>query len=85
MEGGFDYYKASSSDKTSIDYEAYANIDLMNSYDAGGVMRGPKMTGASVSLYLNGEELLTRQLGEETEEGQPTVSYKQEDGSVKNC
>ncbi len=83
MEGGFDYYKASASDKTSIDYGAYANIDLMNSYDAGGVMRGPKMTGASVSLYLNGEELLTRQLGEATEEGQPTISYKQEDGSVK--
>jgi len=83
MEGGFDYYKTGVADKTSIDYGAYAKIDLMTSYDAGGVARGPKMTGASVSLYLNGEELLIRQLGEEAAEGEPSVSYKQEDGSVK--
>ena len=54
----------------------------------GGASNGPEMTGASISLYLNGDEVETRQLGqsdEQTESEQQETSVQKEvqpDGSV---
>ena len=88
MEGGFESFEVGSADKSSIDYTAYAKVSLMTSYDAGGASNGPEMTGASISLYLNGDEVETRQLGqsdEQTESEQQETSVQKEvqpDGSV---
>ena len=86
MSGGFEQYSISASNKTSIEYTGFAQVDLMTSYDAGGVSNEPKMVGGTVSLYLNGEELETRDLGaQEVEvEGESTEAEKTilEDGSV---
>ena len=79
MEGGFESFEVGSADKSSIDYTAYAKVSLMTSYDAGGASNGPEMTGASISLYLNGDEVETRQLGqsdEQTESEQETSVQK---------
>ena len=81
-------FEVASADKSSIDYTAYAKVSLMTSYDAGGASNGPEMTGASISLYLNGDEVETRQLGqsdEQTESEQQETSVQKEvqpDGSV---
>lgn len=87
MEGGFESYTVGSSDKTSIDYTAYAKVSLMTSYDAGGASNGPEMTSAAVSLYLNGQEVETRVLGDpsdqaQEEDGQQVQKEVQPDGSV---
>lgn len=84
MSGGFEQYSVTSNDKMSIDYTAFAQVDLMTSYDAGGVSNDPEMVGGTVSIYLNDEELETRDLGAqevevESDEAEKTVL---EDGSI---
>lgn len=77
MSAGFNSYQVISSDKSSIKYDAYASVDLLTSYDAGGVSDASKMTDGTVSIYLNQNEILTKKLGEtQEEEAQPKTEEK---------
>ena len=69
MTVGFEEYTSESKGKT-IEYQAYATVNLMTSYDAGGVTNDPQMVGGSVSLYLNDKELLKQDLKETADEEQ---------------
>ncbi len=85
MEGGFKNFTVTSSDRSQIEYTAYAKVNLMTSYDAGGATNDPKMQDGTVTLYLNGEQLESRALGQTQEqdgEGQAVQKQKQEDGSI---
>lgn len=82
MTGGFDSYSVHSSSKNSIDYTAFASVDLLTSYDVGGVSDAPQMTGGAITLYLNGEEVTTRQLGQSEDTGEPTETITQVDGEI---
>jgi hypothetical protein len=82
MAGGFDSYTVRSSNKNSIDYTAFASVDLLTSYDVGGVSDTPQMTGGTITLYLNGEEVTTRQLGQSEVEGNTTETVTQADGEI---
>lgn len=85
MEGGFQNFTVTSSDRSKIEYTAYAKVNLMTSYDAGGATNDPKMQDGTVTLYLNGEQVESRALGQTQEqdgEGQAVQKQKQEDGSI---
>ena len=83
MEGGFKNFTVTLSDRSQIEYTAYAKVNLMTSYDAGGATNDPKMQDGTVTLYLNGEQLESRALGQTQEqdgEGQAVQKQKQENG-----
>lgn len=80
MDAGFDSYTVKSEDKSSIEYSAFASVNLMTSYDAGGVSNEPKMTNGTVSIYLNDEEVVKKILGEKEPE-QETSEEKLEKAS----
>lgn len=85
MEGGFQNFTVTSNDRSKIEYTAYAKVNLMTSYDAGGATNDPQMQDGTVTLYLNGEQLESRALGQTQEqdgEGQAVQKQKQEDGSI---
>lgn len=84
MSGGFDSYSVKSEDKSSIEYSAFASVNLMTSYDAGGVSNEPKMTGGTVSIYLNDQEVITKTLGEkeETQEDAQQAALVEKSGEV---
>ena len=56
----------------------------MTSYDAGGVSNEPKMTGGTVSIYLNDQEVITKTLGEkeETQEDAQQAALVEKSGEV---
>lgn len=82
MSGGFDSYSVHASSKNSIDYTAYASVDLLTSYDVGGVSSAPQMTGGTITLYLNGEEVATRQLGQNETEEESAHTTTQKNGEI---
>ena len=81
MEGGFRTLSTTASNKTAINYTGYASVYLMTSYDAGGVSQEPEMVGGSITMYLNNEKVLTKDLNE-TEQADSGETKKTDDSEL---
>ena len=81
MSGGLTGTVSSTNNKTSIDYTAFADVSAMRHYDAGGIQQGPELVGSEVILYLNGEQIVRKDMSEQPQE---TEEEHKKQGDIYN-
>ena len=79
MSGGLTATESSSNNKTSLDYTAFAEVSAMRHYSAGGTAQGPELVSSEVILYLNGEEILRKDMAETSQGTEEEKTKKQGD------